>query len=138
MKPPPSPGVRGSATILIAEDHEDSRDALRALLEAAGYRVALAQNGREAVDRALALHPDLVIMDIMMPVMDGLEATRELRAAPGFERVPIIALTALEGGRERALAAGCDHFVSKPLNVRSFFGTVEEWLRKRRESEGGG
>ncbi len=132
-----SPGSRGAATILVAEDHADSRDALRTLLEAAGYEVALAHNGREAVERALALRPDLVVMDLMMPEMDGLEATRVLRASPGFERTPIIALTALEGGRERALDAGCDSFASKPLNVPSFFRMVEEWLRKRRESRNG-
>jgi len=121
----------GEAAILVAEDHEDSRDALRALLEAVGYRVHLAHNGREAVERALALKPDLVVMDIMMPEMDGLEATRLLRASPDFRQVPIIALTAMEGARERALDAGCDDFVAKPLNVSSFFGKVRDWIEGR-------
>lgn len=122
---------RGAASVLIAEDHEDSRDALCALLEAAGYRVHAARDGREAVDLARSVHPDVIVMDIMMPRMDGLEATRTLRAESTFGRTPIIALTALEGGRERALSAGCDDFVSKPLNVPAFFRTVEEWVRRR-------
>lgn len=123
-----SPG----ATILIAEDHEDSRDALRTLLEAFDYRVEIATNGREAVDRALATHPDLVVMDVMMPEVDGLEATRALRASAGFHQVPILALTAMEGAREQVLAAGCDDYVPKPIDVRAFLSKVEHWTRSGR------
>lgn len=129
---PVTPGTTGGASILIAEDHPDSRDALTALLEAVGYRVYGAQDGREAVDRAVSEHPDLVLMDIMMPVMDGFQATRELRSKPGFEHVPILALTAMEGARERALEAGCDDYVTKPIEVNVFFAKIREWLERGR------
>ncbi len=119
-------------TILIAEDHEDSREALRTLLDAFGYRVETATNGREAVDLALARHPDLILMDVMMPEMDGFEATRRLRQSEEFRQVPIVALTAMEGARERVLEAGCDDYVAKPIDVRTFLGRVEGWLRNGR------
>jgi len=119
-------------TVLIAEDHEDSRDALRTLLDAFGYRVILAGNGREAVETALATSPDLVLMDMMMPEVDGFEATRTLRASPAFRQVPIIALTAMEGAREHVMAAGCDDFMSKPLDVRTFLDRVRAWLASGR------
>jgi CheY-like chemotaxis protein len=119
-------------TVLIAEDHEDSRDALRTLLDAFGYRVVLAGNGREAVQTALATSPDLVLMDMMMPEVDGFEATRTLRASPAFRQVPIIALTAMEGARENVMAAGCDDFMSKPLDVRTFLDRVRTWLASGR------
>ncbi len=121
-----------SPTILIAEDHEDSREALRTLLDAFGYRVETANNGREAVEAALAQQPDLILMDVMMPELDGFEATRRLREHAGFRQVPIVALTAMEGARERVMAAGCDDYVAKPIDVRSFLGRVEGWLREGR------
>ena len=123
---------RGTGTILIAEDHEDSRDALRTLLDAFGYQVHEAVNGREAVEKALAVNPDLVLMDMMMPEVDGFEATRRLRAHPGFRQVPIIALTAMEGARERVMQAGCDDFLAKPLDVRSFVERVRHWVTASR------
>jgi CheY-like chemotaxis protein len=119
-------------TILIAEDHEDSREALRTLLDAFGYRVETANNGREAVESALAQQPDLILMDVMMPELDGFEATRRLRENTGFRQVPIVALTAMEGARERVMAAGCDDYVAKPIDVRTFLGRVEGWLRDGR------
>ena len=122
----------GAPAVLIAEDHEDSRDALRTLLDAFGYRVHVATNGREAVERALAVQPDLVLMDIMMPEVDGFQATRTLRASPAFRQVPIIALTAMEGARERVLEAGCDDFVGKPIDVRTFLEKVRAWLESGR------
>lgn len=130
---PVLPGGAGEAapqpaSVLIAEDHEDSRDALGTLLDAFGFRVLVATNGREAVETALAEQPDLVLMDMMMPEVDGFEATRTLRAAPEFRQVPIIALTAMEGARERVMEAGCDDFVSKPIDVRSFLEKVRGWL----------
>lgn len=118
--------------ILVAEDHPDSRDALRSLLEVYGYRVATAVDGEQAVAKALAEQPDLVVMDIMMPRMDGFEATRALRAAPGFRQVPILALTAMEGAREQVLAAGCDEYLPKPIDVRTFLDRIRYWLESRR------
>jgi CheY-like chemotaxis protein len=118
--------------VLVAEDHPDSREALRALLEAYGYRVSTAANGREAVDRAMAVQPDLVLMDMMMPEMDGFEATRALRASDGFRQVPILALTAMDGARDMVLAAGCDEYLPKPIDVRTFIGRVRTWLEAGR------
>ena len=116
------------ASVLVAEDHADSRDALRTLLEALGYRVFEAADGGQAVDLARDFHPDLILMDVMMPVVDGLEATRRLRTDPSTAGIPIIALTAMEGSRERALAAGCSDYVMKPLHLSSFYRKLEEWL----------
>jgi CheY-like chemotaxis protein len=118
--------------ILIAEDHDDSRDALRTLLEAVDYRVCLAANGQEAVESAMAHHPDLILMDIMMPGVDGLEATRTLRSTPGFQDIPILALTALEGAKEQVLAAGCDEYIAKPINVRALLAKVRTWMETGR------
>ena len=121
------------ARILVAEDHADSRDALHALLEAHGYEVVVAMDGQEAVAHAEHSLPDLILMDVMMPVMDGLAATRHLRAQPAFDHVPILALTAMEGGRERALAVGCDDYVTKPIDLPAFFQKVRWWLERVRE-----
>jgi CheY-like chemotaxis protein len=120
------------ATILIAEDHLDSRDAMRALLEAFGYRVLLAANGREAVSIATAQKPDLILMDIMMPRLDGLSATRLLREESVMAQTPILALTAMDNAREPALAAGCDDYLRKPIDVPRFFETVHRWIRDGR------
>lgn len=117
--------------VLIAEDHADSRDALRTLLDAFGYRVVEAENGREAVERATAERPDLILMDMMMPQVDGFQATREIRAAAGLRTVPIVALTAMEGAREKVLQAGCDDIVHKPIDVRTFIDRVRAWTRPR-------
>jgi CheY-like chemotaxis protein len=124
----------GSAkpSILVAEDHADSREALRALLEASGYRVLVARNGREAIDAGIEHQPDLVLMDIMMPEVDGFEATRTLRATDEFRQVPIVALTAMEGARPLALAAGCDDYLPKPIDVRTFLRTIAKWLEAGR------
>jgi CheY-like chemotaxis protein len=116
------------ATILIAEDHLDSRDAMRALLEAFGYVVLEAVNGREAVDVALNKHPDLILMDIMMPELDGFEATRELRRHGETSDTPIIAVTAMEGAQHLALQAGANDFVRKPVDIRGLVAKVHDWL----------
>jgi two-component system, cell cycle response regulator DivK len=120
----PGPG----ATILIAEDHLDSRDAMRALLEAFGYVVLEAVNGRQAVDVALDKHPDLILMDIMMPELDGFEATRELRRHNATCGTPIIAVTAMEGAQHLALQAGANDFVRKPVDIRGLVAKVHDWL----------
>lgn len=116
------------ATILVAEDHADSRDALQALLQAFGFQVVLAQNGREAVDMAVVHRPDLILMDIMMPEVDGLEATRRIRGDARTRGVPIIAVTAMEGALPQALAAGADDCVRKPLEIRRLLEKVRDRL----------
>ena len=115
-------------SILVAEDHPDSRDALRTLLEACGYLVVVAGDGEEAVRQAVKTRPDLILMDLMMPGVDGLEATRRLRSESAFRDIPIVALTAMEGGRERALNVGFDDFVSKPINLPAFLRKLDIWL----------
>jgi two-component system, cell cycle response regulator DivK len=115
-------------SILIAEDNPDSRDALRALLEAYGFHVLEAENGQEAVRRGIEQKPDLILMDIMMPTMDGLQATRTLRGSPAFRQVPILALTAMAGSRDLAIQAGCDDYLSKPIDIANFMTKIRRWL----------
>ena len=102
--------------VLLAEDFEDARELYRDYLEFSGFTVETATNGREAVDRAVTLKPDLILMDASMPVLDGWQATRELKANPGTKDIPVLALTAHDGAGEleRATRAGCDWFVPKP------------------------
>jgi two-component system cell cycle response regulator DivK len=121
----PFPDTR---SVLIAEDNPDSRDALRSLLEAYGFDVLEAENGQEAVRKALRFRPDLILMDIMMPVMDGLNATRILRSSPEFRQVPIIALTAMSGARQLAIEAGCDEHLAKPVDIPAFLDTIRVLL----------
>ena len=119
---------KNNHTILIAEDHFDSREALRALLEAFGYDVVEAMNGCQAVEAARANRPGLILMDVMMPVMDGFEAIRLIRQGDQTNDIPIIALTAMEGARELALHAGADDYVGKPIDIRRLIGLVNGWL----------
>jgi CheY-like chemotaxis protein len=131
-EPPPTTGQDGNgdhkATILLAEDHLDSREALRALLEAFGFDVIPAANGAEAVRLARRTPPDLILMDIMMPEIDGFEATRRLRDFPETRDIPIITLTAMEGAQVTALEAGADDFIAKPINSGQLLDKVRDWL----------
>jgi two-component system, cell cycle response regulator len=120
--------VTEGATILIAEDHPDSREALAALLEAFGFQVLLAVNGVEAVAVARRDCPDLILMDVMMPGLDGLEATRQIRDFPETRHIPIITLTALDQARDRALEAGANDFLAKPINSGVLFRKMRSWL----------
>lgn len=121
-------GAVGSARILIAEDHVDSREALGALLEAFGFHVLPAVNGAEAVRMARAETPDLILMDIMMPELDGFEATRRIRGFPETRHIPIITLTAMDGARSLALDAGANDFLPKPVNSGALLKKVRNWL----------
>ena len=114
--------------VLIVEDHRDSREALKALFEAFGYIVAEATNGRDAVLAAQAEQPHIILMDIMMPEMDGFDATRKIRAIPAFATTPIIAVTAMEGARELALQAGMSDYVRKPVDIRGLLNKVSGLL----------
>lgn len=122
--------------ILVAEDHLDSRDALKALLEAVGYDVVEATDGRQAVARALERQPALILMDMMMPGMNGLDATRALREREEMSEVPILALTALDGVRDRVLEAGCDDYITKPIDLSTFLRKLEQWLSAGRHAAG--
>jgi CheY-like chemotaxis protein len=128
-EPKPDPD---SKKILIAEDHLDSQDALRILLEASRYQVVVASDGHAAVETALVELPDLILMDIMMPVLDGLEATRRLRENKKTMRTPIIAVTAMEGGQRLALEAGADDYLPKPINAAKLLHKINVLLNQMR------
>jgi two-component system, cell cycle response regulator DivK len=112
--------------IVVAEDHADSREALRILLEASGYRVREALNGEEAVAAVREERPALVLMDMMMPVLDGFEATRRIREEPANRDLTIIAVTAMDSAEASCLHAGCDLVVRKPIDVRRFLAIVRD------------
>ena len=116
--------------ILVAEDHVDSREAMKELLEAFGFDVIEAVNGRQAVAAALTESPSLILMDVMMPEMDGVEAIRLLRDTPQTHEIPIIALTAMDGGKELALHAGANDYVGKPVDIRRLIGLVNGWVAR--------
>lgn len=115
---------------MIVEDNEFSRDALSRRLQRRGYDVSLAANGREAVDIARAGKPDLILMDLGLPVMDGWEATRQLKGDPATRHIPIIVLSAhaMTNDREMALAAGSDEFDSKPVRFDRLLNKIETLL----------
>ena len=119
-----------SAVILVAEDNEASLNTLASYLTAKGYQLLLAKNGVEAVKLAISERPDIILMDIQMPGMDGLEATHLIRQNPDLERVPILALTALamEGDRDRCLAAGASDYLTKPVKLREIVQRIERIL----------
>jgi two-component system cell cycle response regulator DivK len=102
--------------ILVVDDYQDAREMYAEYLQFSGFRVAEAKNGNEAVEQAFALKPDLILMDLSLPGMDGWEATRRLKADDRTKQIPIVALTghALAGASEGAKKAGCDSFVTKP------------------------
>lgn len=118
-----------SARILVVDDNEDCRKALRAFLEASGYEVHEASDGEEAVSRAGSVRPDLILIDLMMPGVDGLEATRRIRELPGLGDVRIVAISAMEGAHEVSQSVGVDACVVKPLDMREFPRRVDGWLR---------
>ncbi len=115
--------------ILIAEDHPDNREMLLRRLERRGYEVHVAENGAEAVEKANSCAPDLILMDISMPVMSGIEATRALRAMPQGHNFKIVALTAhaMDRARRECLEAGCDDFATKPVDFPGLVALIEKY-----------
>jgi two-component system cell cycle response regulator DivK len=118
--------------ILLVEDSEMSRDMLARRLARRGYEVVIAVDGGQGVTLARTEAPDLILMDMNLPVLDGSEATRQLRAAPATRSIPIIALTAhaMSGDREKALEAGCDDYDTKPIELERLLGKIEVLLKK--------
>jgi len=116
--------------ILLVEDNEMNRDMLSRRLERKGYQVVIAVDGQSGVELAGAELPDLVLMDMSLPVLDGWEATRRLKADPATAHLPVIALTAhaMSGDRERAIAAGCDDYDTKPIELVRLLGKIETLL----------
>jgi CheY-like chemotaxis protein len=121
---PPEASNRG--VILLAEDNMPNVLTISEYLESYGYEIIVAHDGLEAIAKAEQVNPDLILMDIQMPAMDGLEATRRLRSNPRFASTPIIALTALAmpGDRERCLEAGATEYMSKPVSLKGLVNTI--------------
>jgi CheY-like chemotaxis protein len=119
------------ARILIVEDNEENRDSLSRRLQRRGFEVLTAVDGKAGVAAAKAEKPDLVLMDMNMPELDGWQATRQIKAEPGFELLPVIALTAhaMLGDRERAIEAGCIDYHTKPIEFPKLIAQIEELLR---------
>ena len=116
--------------ILVVEDQQDNRIILRRLLSSAGYDLIEAVNGEDGVALALSTRPDLILMDIQLPVMDGYEATRRIKSNAELKSIPVIAVTsyALSGDEAKARAAGCDAYVAKPFSPRQLLAKVREYL----------
>jgi len=118
------------AKILIVEDNEMNRDMLSRRLIRRGYEIVMALDGEESITAAKAEAPDLILMDMSLPVVDGWEATRRLKADAGTQRIPVIGLTAhaMAGDREKAIAAGCDDYDTKPIELPRLLEKVEALL----------
>lgn len=131
-----APVDSGARLILLAEDNVANTQTIGDYLEAKGYRVETAENGKVAIEKVQQLSPDLVLMDVQMPEMDGLEATRHIRTELGLDALPVIALTALAmgGDRERCLEAGASEYVTKPVSLRELTSVIETHLGLQEES----
>jgi two-component system, cell cycle response regulator DivK len=118
--------------ILVIEDQEDLRGVLRDLLTGSGYAVAEAADGQAGVAMAKSERPGLILMDIQLPVMDGYEATRQIKADPGLEATPVIAVSsfAMKGDEEKARASGCDHYVTKPYSPIQLLRIIRSFLNE--------
>ena len=119
-----------SKHILVVEDQEDNRRILRDLLSNAGFELMEAESGEDALAAVMTRRPDLILMDIQLPAMDGYEATRQIKSSPGMKQIPVIAVTsyALAGDDAKALAAGCSCYVMKPYSPRALLAKVREYL----------
>lgn len=116
--------------ILVVEDNQDNMTLISDILVSLKYVVLQAADGEQGVAMAAAEHPDLILMDLSLPRLDGWSATRRIKGDPALQHIPIIALTAhaMIGDRERALAAGCDDYVSKPINLRELASKLARYL----------
>ena len=116
--------------ILVVEDNEMNRDMLTRRLERKGFEVVIAIDGQAGVDMASSSNPDIILMDLSLPVMDGWEATRQIKADSATQSIPIIALTAhaMAGDEQKALEAGCDDYDTKPVDISRLLGKIENLL----------
>ena len=121
-----------SKTILVVEDQEDNRQILRDLLGSAGFRMIEAHDGEQALTVARSERPNLILMDIQLPILDGYEATRSIKRDPELKHIPVIAVTsyALSGDEERAREAGCDGYVAKPYGTRHLLAKIGQFLEQ--------
>lgn len=121
-----------SETILLIEDNEQNRYLAIFLLESRGFRVVTALDGPEGIERAREVRPDLILLDIQLPRMDGYEVARRLRDEPELRHIPIVAVTsyAMAGDREKTLKAGCDGYIEKPIDPDTFVDEVARYLSR--------
>jgi len=119
-------------TILVVEDQEDNRQILRDLLISAGFLMIEAHDGEQALAIARSQRPDLILMDIQLPLVDGYEATRSIKRDPELKHIPVIAVTsyALSGDEQRAREAGCDGYVAKPYSTRNLLAKIGQFLEQ--------
>jgi CheY-like chemotaxis protein len=119
--------------ILYVEDNEDNVYVLKSRLARAGYTVLIAVDGAQGVTMAVAEQPNLILMDLSLPVLDGWEATRRIKAAPETRHIPVIALTAhaMAGDREKAMAAGCDDFDTKPVEMSRLLDKIDALVKRQ-------
>lgn len=124
------------AHVLLAEDEPTNQYVFRAILESGGYEVTIVSNGQLALEEAAKRRPDIFLLDMMMPVMDGYKAAAHLIRDESFDGVPILALTAqaMKGDAEKTLAAGCDDYMSKPIRRTQLLEALETWLAKAPET----
>jgi two-component system cell cycle response regulator DivK len=125
--------LKNKKRVLLVEDEPNSIELTQLELEVLGYEVTVAENGVEGVEMAASLLPDIIVMDIRMPKMDGLRATSQIRKDPKTKDIPILAATAraMAGDKEKCLAAGCDSYISKPFSYKELGDAVEKLLRER-------
>lgn len=120
------------AKILLVEDNEMNSDMLSRRLQRKGFEVEIAEDGQQGIDIAVSSKPDLILMDLSLPVMDGLEATRQIKATADLAHIPIIALTAhaMTSDRDKALEAGCDDFDTKPIDFNRLLEKIEAAVKE--------
>jgi len=120
------------ARILLVEDNEMNRDMITRRLQRRGFEILHAENGEQGIAEAQRESPDLILMDMSLPVLDGWETTRRLKSSPGTQQIPIIGLSAhaMEGDREKALEAGCDDYDTKPIEIERLLGKIAALINK--------
>jgi two-component system, cell cycle response regulator DivK len=125
--------LENKGTILYVEDNPDNRLLVKRILQAEDYSLLEAIDGKDALNVLKTARPDLILMDINMPDMDGYTLTSTIKSLPGFERVPILALTAnvMRGDKEKTLEAGCDGYIQKPLDIDQLTREIEKFLSRR-------
>ena len=126
-------------TILVVEDDELNLKLVRTLLQVSKFNVLEAMDAEKGIRLAREQHPDLILMDIQLPGMDGLKATQIIKSDPDLKKIPVVALTAfaMQGDEEKALAAGCDGYITKPINTREFREKIENYYSPNADNGGG-
>lgn len=119
--------------ILVVDDNQDNRELVVKILKSKGYQMIEAIDGEEALEKAIAEKPDLILMDISIPKLNGYEVTRRLKSRADFKDTPIIALTAhaMKGDREKTIKAGCDGYISKPFNIHELPDQIKTYLKEK-------